>query len=115
MEKVAIPITNNKLSEYLGQCSYYEVFKISKNKIIAREKLTIPPEQNIAKLPAWLAENNIVNAIAYKIDKRIINLFSAYRINLFVGIRIDTPQNLIESFINGTLKSDERIITEIID
>ena len=113
MKRVAIPVSNGMLSEYFGRCNYYKIFEISENNIV-QEKKEIPREKDITRLPEWMAEKRISDVITYKVDKQIINLFSSYRINLFVGISIDTPQNLIEDYINGNLKSNEKIISEII-
>ena len=55
----------------------------------------------------------VITIITYRVDKRIISLFAANKINLFVGISIESPEFLIESYLNGTLKSDSRIINEI--
>jgi predicted Fe-Mo cluster-binding NifX family protein len=113
VRRVAIPVSNDMLSEYFGQCSYYEIFEISENGITG-EKIKMPYKEDITKLPEWMADKGVSDVIVFKVDKRIINLFSTYRINLFVGISIDTPKNLIEGYINGNLKSNERIISEII-
>jgi len=112
MKRVAIPVIKGQLSEYFGQCNHYEIFEID-NGNVKSEELEIPPKEDITKLPEWAANEGITDIIVYKINKRIITLFTPFRINLFVGIPISTPRNLIEDYINGRLKSDEKIISEI--
>jgi predicted Fe-Mo cluster-binding NifX family protein len=112
MKRVAIPVVNGHLSEYFGQCNHYEIFSIDDNTIKS-EAVEIPPKSDILKLPEWAAGEGITDIITYKIDKQIMGLFSPYRINLFVGIPIESPRNLIDDYLNGRLKSDEAIIAEI--
>jgi len=112
MKQVAIPVVQGRLSEYFGQCSHYEIFEI-KGKKIQSNKIEVPPDKELAKLPVWASQQGITDIIAYKVDKKIISMFSSYKINLFVGIPINTPQNLIEDYVNGILKSDDKIINEI--
>ncbi len=114
MKRVAIPVVKGKLSENFGQCNHYEIFDIDEG-IAKSEEIDIPPEKYITKLPEWVNRKGITDIIAYKIDKSIITLFSAYKINVFVGIPVNTPRNLINEYINGKLKSDEKIISQIIE
>jgi predicted Fe-Mo cluster-binding NifX family protein len=113
MKRVAIPVVNGKLSENFGQCNHYEIFEID-NGIVKSEEIEVPPGKNISKLPEWAKRKGITDIIAYKIDKSIITLFSVYKINVFVGIPINIPRKLIDEYINGKLKSDRNIISQII-
>ena len=114
MKKVAIPVVKGKLSEKFGQCNHYEIFEID-GDVVKSEEIEMPSDKNITKLPEWTYRKGITDIIAYKIDKRIISLFISYKINVFVGIPINTPQKLIDEYINGKLKSDEKIISQIIE
>lgn len=113
MKKVAIPITNGYLSEFFGQCNNYALFLID-NGIVRSEEIEIPPKQNIADLLEWAEIKGITDIIVYRIDKNLIKLFQPKRINIFVGILIDKPRNLIEDYLNGNLKSNQQIISEIL-
>ena len=112
MKRVAVPVVKGHLSEYFGQCNHYKIYEIDGENVKSKEIKT-PPKGDITKLPEWAASKRITDIIAYKIDKRIITLFTSFRINLFVGIPINFPRNLIEDYINGNLISDEKIISEI--
>jgi predicted Fe-Mo cluster-binding NifX family protein len=113
MKRVAIPVVKGLLSEYFGQCNHYEIFELDGSNVKS-EELEMPPKEDITKLPEWAANEGITDIIVYKIDKRIIKMFTNFRINLFVGIPINTPRNLIDDYISGRLKSDEKIISQII-
>jgi len=112
MKRVAIPIVNERLSEYFGECNHYEIFEIDKN--VWKRKTAQMPSGIVAKdLPSWLEKQGISDVIAYKVNREIISLFASKKVNLFVGIRIDSPENLIEDYLNGKLESDKKIIAEI--
>ncbi len=113
MRRVAIPVVKGKLSENFGQCNHYEIFAID-GDVVESEEIEIPPEEDITKLPEWAISKGITDIITYKIDKHIINLFAPLKINLFIGIPIDSPGNLTKDYINGILKSNETIISKII-
>jgi len=112
MKRVAIPVVNEKLSEFFGQCDHYEIFEIDGKKI-TRHNVNVAPMTALADLPTWTETQNITDVIVHKVDKRIISLFLAHKINLFVGVGVDTPQNLIEDYLNGKLTSNSSIINEI--
>lgn len=112
MRRVAIPIANNLLSEYFGGCNYYEIFEIEKGSI-RKSTLEIPAVEAVHELPAWLEQRGITDVIAYKVKREIIRLFASKKINLFVGVPIQSSGEIIEAYLNGKLESDLRIIEEI--
>ncbi len=112
MRRVAIPIVDNNLSEYFGGCNFYEIFEIEDGEV-RKSSVEIPTVDTVDQLPQWLRERGISDVIVYKIKKEIIRLFASQKINLFVGIHQDTPENLINDYLHGNLESDEKIIQEI--
>jgi len=114
MRRVAIPINEDKLSEYFGNCTHYKIYDLEGNSIHEKQ-LELPDVKSIVELPEWAWKNGITDIITYKIDSQIIMLFNRYKINLFVGIPMDTPENLINEFLKERMISSRKIITEIID
>ena len=114
MKRLAIPVEKGKLSEYFGKCNHYQLFMID-NSGIKGEDIKVPPRIELIKLPEWAAKQGITDIITYKIDKQIINEFANHKINLFVGVEITFPEHLVIKFLNGKLKSNEKIIHEIIE
>ena len=112
MKRIAIPVKEGKLSEYFGQCGYYEIFEIE-NESILTNTLEVPPVKDIEKLPAWIESLKITDVIAHKIDSKIISLFSNLKINLFIGIPINKTEDLVDDYLKGQLKSDSNIIEDI--
>lgn len=64
-------------------------------------------------MPSWIADQGITDVLTYKIDSRIMDLFAHYKINLYIGVKCTSADEIIERYLNGKLRSDERIISEI--
>ncbi len=111
MKRVAIPIDKGRLCEFFEKCSHCEIFEIDGEKVKSTES-EIPPKK-ISQIPEWANQQGITDLITHKIDRKVIKLITEEKINLFIGINIDTSSKLIERYINGALKSDEKIISEI--
>lgn len=114
MQRIAIPVINGKLSEFFGECNHYELFEITDGEIKRRD-LQVPPKMLLEKLPDWASNKGITDILTYKIDKHIIMLFNKHKINLFIGVPINSPEILIEEFIAEKIESNQKIITEIIE
>ncbi len=112
MKRVAIPVTNNMLSEFFGTCSHYEIFEIEK-KVLNRYLLLIPNGIEIVDLPAWLERMGITDVISFKVNPKIMKLFASKKVNLFVGIPFNSPEAIIDDYLKGRLESNEKIIAEI--
>lgn len=112
MKRVAIPVTNDQLSEFFGTCNHYEIFEIEK-KVLRSYLLQIPAETDIMELPGWLEENGVTDVIAFRVNRKIMSLFASRKVNLFVGVPQGNPQQLIDKYLEGRLESDKKIIAEI--
>jgi len=112
MKRIAIPVKKGKLSEYFGQCGYYEIFEIE-NSVLRSNTLEIPPVKEIEQLPEWIRNQGITDIIVHKLDSRIISMFSKLKVNLFIGIPIDSTSELIQDYLYGNLIPDEAIINGI--
>ncbi|MCG6188328.1 NifB/NifX family molybdenum-iron cluster-binding protein [Maribellus maritimus] len=112
MKKVAIPVTNDQLSEFFGTCNHYKVFEIEK-KVLRSYVLEIPTETDIMELPGWLKEKGVTDVITFRVNRKIISLFASRKVNLFVGVPLGNPKHLIDKYLEGRLESDKRIIAEI--
>ena len=112
MKRVAIPVANGELSEFFAQCKHYEIFEIDGVEI-KQNKIKVPAGKEINTLLSWVSCQGITDVITYKVDKRIMELFANYKINLYVGIKKGSPGEIIQDYLNGALKSDKNIISEI--
>jgi len=112
MKRVAIPISNNRLSEYFGGCNYYEIFEIE-GRNIQKKTFELPIISDVRELPKWLKDQGVTDVIAYKVNRQIISLFASKKVNLFVGVPQKTSETLITDYLQGKLESDKNIIIEL--
>jgi predicted Fe-Mo cluster-binding NifX family protein len=105
MTKIAVPIRDNLLSDVFGDCSSYVIYHIN-NKSNVGNKQEVPPLQSVSELLEWINKSGITDIIVHQMDKSLIKYFSGTKINLFIGVPIDNPENLIEEYLKGELHSD---------
>ena len=112
MKRVAIPIANEKLSENFGECNYYNIYEIDK-RITGKKTALLPAGLTLTDLPGWLKSEGITDVITYRVNREIIKLFASKKVNLFIGIPINSPEKLIDDYLQGKLESDKKIIAEL--
>ncbi|OHB60204.1 MAG: ATPase, partial [Planctomycetes bacterium RBG_13_46_10] len=104
--KIAIPLTNGKLSEHFGHCRQFMIADVNTDtKTVTNKQLLTPPPHEPGVLPSWLAGLNVECLIAAGIGQRAIQLFNQNNIKVTVGVRSDEPDNLITQYLNQTLES----------
>lgn len=104
MTKIAIPVANGQLNGHFGHTQQFYIFNIENNSIVKEEKLTPPPHEP-GLYPKWLAEMGVTNVIAGGMGQKAIALFNQNKINVFVGVAIKDPKELVFDFLNGTLET----------
>jgi predicted Fe-Mo cluster-binding NifX family protein len=109
VKRIVIPVENNKLSENFSKCAYYLVVEIYKEHI-SKKEIDRTELQEKVDLTNWLLNTEVSDIISYKIDNEIIEPILNTKINLFLGIAIDTPQRLIENYLSGNLTSNTKLI-----
>jgi predicted Fe-Mo cluster-binding NifX family protein len=112
MKRVAIPIANKKLSENFGECNHYVIYEIDR-KITGIKTALLPAGLELTDLPEWLKKEGITDVITHRVNRAIIKLFAANKVNLFVGVPLNTSENLIDDYLQGKLESDNKIIAEL--
>ena len=110
--RLAIPVLDDQLSPYFGACNHYMIYEADKGGI-SRLEIRHPEELSIAELPAWVASYEITDLIANHVDAEIIERFALFKINLFVGIPVDSPVKILDDWLKGRLESDQQIIKQI--
>lgn len=112
MKKVAIPIANNKISEYLCECSHF-LFYDTESKSTEFSKNNTLNFGNADEVRLWLKDNEITDIILHRIRKELIGIFTSEKINLFIGVPEDSAEQIIQTYRCGKLESDKNIIKEI--
>ena len=70
---------------------------------------------NEKKIQEWAVEKKITDVIVYKMDRAVIDLFVKNKINVYIGVPIETPKFLIDEYLNGRLESDESVLNNEIN
>jgi predicted Fe-Mo cluster-binding NifX family protein len=103
--RIAIPLADGKLAMHFGHCERFALVDVDqqKNVISAREDIVPPPHQP-GLLPPWLAERGATLIIAGGMGQRAQDLFTNHGIRVLVGVPVDTPEELVQAYLAGTLQ-----------
>ena len=102
MRKVAVPIANNALSMHFGHAEQFLVFDTENNQI-SGTKAHSPPPHELGTYPRWLGSLGVTDIIAGGLGQRAIDIFLQNGINVYTGVNIATPEELVMQLLNGTL------------
>jgi len=106
--RIAIPLIDGRLCLHFGHCERFALVDVdtTTKKITNREDLTPPPHEP-GVLPRWLAEKGANIIIAGGMGQRAQSLFSENGVRVLVGAPSKTPEELVESFLEGTIELGE--------
>jgi predicted Fe-Mo cluster-binding NifX family protein len=83
---------------------------IVEDQTVVKEYLIPVSSQPSESLPLWLAKKGVTDVITNKIGSNDINLFNKNKINVFVGVKLDTPGDLVHEYIDMTLETQDILI-----
>jgi len=103
--KIAIPTAGGNLALHFGHCESFTIIEVDdeKKSIISRTEVPSPPYQP-GLLPVWLAEQGVNVVIAGGMGERAKMLFDRHGIQVLVGAPAEKPENVVQSFLMGTLE-----------
>ena len=103
--KIAIPVADGKLCMHFGHCEQFALVDVSEDKkTITATNLLTPPPHEPGVLPRWLHEQGANIIIAGGMGQRAQGLFTQNGIEVVVGAPALAPQEVVESYLNGTLE-----------
>lgn len=111
MSRIAIPVKDDLLSRSFNTCTYFLIYDIRGKKVVGK-KINFHPDDFKASIADWSDRYEISDVIVHYIDETSLEMLSATKINIFVGVKMNTPDRLVEDFLDGTLKSDTQNIVE---
>ncbi len=106
MTKIAVPVTNGQLNVHFGHTQQFYIYK-TENNLIVEEEILDPPPHEPGLYPKWLAEMGVTNVIAEGMGQKAIALFNQNKINVFVGVPVKAPKELVLELLNGTLETSD--------
>jgi predicted Fe-Mo cluster-binding NifX family protein len=105
MKKIALPVNENMIEPHFGQAHYFKFYMLN-NQSIESEDLIKAPKHNPHTLPLWLAKNHVTDVIVAGIGLKAIEILNQNKINVFVGVRLKNPDELVKDFLDGTLETN---------
>lgn len=105
--KIAIPITNNKISTHFGHCEVFSFFDVDTNdKTITEKKDITPPPHEPSILPKWISEQRVDIVLAKGVGQRAQTLFDQNGIKIVPGVAETDPEKAVLEYLNGILKTE---------
>lgn len=108
--KIAIPLAGGVLAEHFGHCEQFVMMEVDPagRSVYNMDVLDAPPHEP-GLLPRWLAERGAGVVIAGGMGSRARQLFEENGIEVVVGASGHDPEQIVESYLRGTLASGENI------
>lgn len=108
--RIAIPVANGKLAMHFGHCEQFALVDVDNaGKQVLETQLVDAPEHQPGLLPRWLGEHGANIIIAGGMGMRAQTLFAEQGIQVVVGAPAETVEDLVKSYLKGTLESGENI------
>ncbi|MFC1794847.1 iron-sulfur cluster carrier protein MrpORP [Planctomycetota bacterium] len=108
--RIAIPVFEGKLSQHFGHCDTFAVIDTDgdSGQIVNQQNLTPPPHEP-GVLPKWLHGEGVNVIIAGGMGQRAQQLFAQNQIEVVVGAPVETPENLVSSYLSNTLQAGDNL------
>ncbi len=108
--KVAIPVTDGRLSMHFGHSEQFAIIEVDRDKkeIRGSELIEAPPHEP-GLLPVWLREHGADLIITGGMGRRAQTLFHESGIEVIVGAPAAEPENVVRDYLAGTLVTGSNI------
>jgi ATP-binding protein involved in chromosome partitioning len=108
--RIAIPVTEGKLSAHFGHCEEFAVVDVDEQtREIAGVAKLLPPAHEPGVLPKWLSEQKADVIIAGGMGQRAQQLFAQNNIKVVVGASDQPLEVLVSAYLNNTLETGSNI------
>ncbi len=109
MQKIAIPVLGYKLSPHFASSLLFQIFHVE-NQAIVKDYIIERPSQLSESLDEWIASKGITDIITMGIRHKEVNFFNQCKINVFVGVKMKSPRNLVQDYIDGILETHDNLL-----
>lgn len=106
MKKLAIPVSEGRLTEHFGHTRLFQFFEIENDTILTSYTKEPPPHKEGA-LPKWLTEEKVTDLLASGIGPKAIKILDQNEICVHKNIEVADVERLAHDFINGDLKTGQ--------
>jgi predicted Fe-Mo cluster-binding NifX family protein len=107
---IAVPVTNGMLGQHFGHCEEFALFDVGPDgKTVGDKRILTAPPHEPGVLPRWLHEQGADLIIAGGMGARAQSLFSENSIKVVVGAPADDAEQVVKSYLDGTLETGTNI------
>ena len=108
--RIAIPVTNGKLSQHFGHCETFALAEVDRGSgELGEVTYAGAPAHAPGVLPQWLGASGVHVVIAGGMGRRAIDLFTQQGIEVIVGASSDTPEAIAQAYANKTLTTEGNV------
>ncbi|NLF67589.1 MAG: ATPase [Candidatus Anammoximicrobium sp.] len=108
--KIAIPMAGGQLCLHFGHCQEFALIDVDEATGQPRQTTFLtPPAHEPGVLPRWLHQQGADVIIAGGMGQRAQQLFAENGIKVVVGAPGNTPENIVQAYLNGTLASGQNL------
>ena len=108
--KIAIPLADGRLSMHFGHCDQFALVDVDDEaKTMGEIGMFTPPTHEPGVLPRWLHEQGANIIIAGGMGSRAQQLFVQNDIQVVVGAPAETPETLVQNFLDGALTTGQNV------
>ena len=108
--RIALPVTNSKLCAHFGHCESFALIDVDEqDKTIKQTTNISSPGHQPGFLPRWLHEHGVNLIITGGMGLRAKDLLNSQGINVILGAPEDSPERLVQSYLEGSLVVSENI------
>lgn len=108
--KIAIPLSSGRLALHFGHCQEFALIDV--DEATRQPKQTVfltPPPHEPGVLPRWLHEQGADVIVAGGMGQRAQQLFAENGIKVVVGAASDTPEKIVQAYLDGSLVSGQNL------
>ncbi len=106
--KFAIPTVGNVLTPHFGHCEKFAIVETENGGILNVTYLT-PPAHQPGTYPRFLAEQGVSVIISGGMGFKAQDLFTRNNIEVCIGVSSDSPESLVEQYLNNQLRTGENL------
>ena len=107
-KKFAIPTVNNLLTPHFGHCEKFAIVK-TENGNIVNVDIIDPPIHHPGAYPRFLASQGVNVIISGGMGIKAQDLFAQNNIEVCIGVSSDSPQYLVEQYLDNKLQTGQNI------
>lgn len=107
-KKFAIPTVGNALTPHFGHCERFAIVETEDGSILGVDYIA-PPVHQPGAYPRFLAEQGVSVIISGGMGHKARDLFAMNDIEVCIGVSSDSPESLVEQYLNNQLKTGENL------